>query len=96
MVLKANKNYWMGAPYFDTVDLKVVPSSANRVLLLKQGAIDIARDLSPDEIDAVPQHARHKGAFHPHAQPVSDGDEQQDGAFRQQAGPAGAVLCRAV
>jgi peptide/nickel transport system substrate-binding protein len=49
MVLKANKNYWMGAPYFDTVVLKVVPSSADRVLLLEQGAVDIARDLSPDE-----------------------------------------------
>ncbi len=47
MVLKANKTYWMGAPYFDTVVLKVVPSSADRVLLLKQGAVDIARDPEP-------------------------------------------------
>jgi peptide/nickel transport system substrate-binding protein len=53
MVLKANPNYWMGKPYFDTVVLKVVPSDANRVLLLQQGAVDIARDLSPDELDQL-------------------------------------------
>ncbi len=53
MVLKANPNYWNGVPYFDTVVLKVVPSDANRVLLLQQGAVDIARDLSPDELDQL-------------------------------------------
>lgn len=51
MVLRANPNYWAGPAYFDKVVLKVIPSSADRVLLLQEGAIDIARDLSPDELD---------------------------------------------
>lgn len=53
MVLAANKDYWAGAPFFDKVILKVIPSSADRALLLQQGAIDIAKDLSPNEIDQL-------------------------------------------
>lgn len=56
MVLKANKNYWAGAPYYDKVVLKIVPSSASRALLLQQGAVDIALDLNKDEIEAL-RHA---------------------------------------
>ncbi len=53
MVLKANKDYWAGKPYFDTVILKIVPDSSNRALLLKQGEIDIAFGLSTDQVDAI-------------------------------------------
>jgi peptide/nickel transport system substrate-binding protein len=48
IVLKANPNYWGPKPYFDTVVLQEVPSSDDRVLLLKNGTIDIAADLSSD------------------------------------------------
>lgn len=48
MVLKANPNYWGPKPYFDTVVLQEIPSSDDRVLLLKNGTIDIAADLSSD------------------------------------------------
>jgi len=48
MVLKANPNYWGPAPYFDTVVLQEVPSPDDRVLLLQNGTIDIAADLSSD------------------------------------------------
>jgi peptide/nickel transport system substrate-binding protein len=53
MVLAANKNYWAGPAYFDKVILKVVPASATRMLLLMQGAVDIAYNLSPTELDAI-------------------------------------------
>jgi len=54
MVLKANPNYWAKPPaFFRKVVLKVVPSSANRALLLQQGAVDIASDLSTDELDSL-------------------------------------------
>jgi peptide/nickel transport system substrate-binding protein len=54
MVLKANPNYWAKPPaYFRKVVLKIVPSSANRALLLQQGAVDIASDLSTDELDSL-------------------------------------------
>ncbi len=53
MVLRANKDYWAGAPYFDKVVLKIVPSSAERVLLLQQGVVDIAEQLSITELDGL-------------------------------------------
>jgi peptide/nickel transport system substrate-binding protein len=52
-VLRANPDYWDGKPYFDRVVLKVVPSSADRALLLQRGEVDIARDLSIDEVDSL-------------------------------------------
>lgn len=53
MVLRANKDYWAGPPYFDKVVLKIVPSSADRVMLLQQGVVDIAEQLSITEIDGL-------------------------------------------
>jgi len=53
MVLKANEDYWAGKAYFDRVILKVIPDSSNRAMLLKQGEIDIAFGLSPDQVDAI-------------------------------------------
>lgn len=53
MVWKANKDYWAGKPYFDKVILKVIPDSTRRAMLLKQGEVDTAIGLSPDQIDAI-------------------------------------------
>lgn len=53
MVLKANEDYWAGKPYFETIILKAIPDSTNRALMLKQGAVDIAFGLSPDQVDAI-------------------------------------------
>lgn len=53
MVLRANPDYWDGPAYFDQVVLRIVPSSANRALLLQQGEVDIAKDLSTDELDLL-------------------------------------------
>ena len=53
MVLKANEDYWAGKPYFDQVILKIIPNSSNRALLLKQGEVDVAFGLSPDQIDEI-------------------------------------------
>lgn len=50
MTLAANPDYWDGKAFFDEVVLRVVPASANRALLLQSGEVDIARDLSPDEL----------------------------------------------
>ena len=51
--LAANPDYWDGKAFFDRVVLKVVPSSASRALLLQSGEVDIARDLSPDELNLL-------------------------------------------
>ncbi len=53
MVLRANPDYWDGKAYFDQVVLRIVPSSADRALLLQQGEVDIAVDLSADELQLV-------------------------------------------
>jgi peptide/nickel transport system substrate-binding protein len=48
LVLQANPHYWGPKPYFQTVVLQVIPSPDDRVLLLKNGSIDIAEELSSD------------------------------------------------
>jgi peptide/nickel transport system substrate-binding protein len=48
LVLKANPRYWGPKPYFTEVVLQVIPSADDRVLLLKNGSIDIAEELSAD------------------------------------------------
>jgi peptide/nickel transport system substrate-binding protein len=53
VVLKANPKFWDGPAYFDRVVLKIVPSSANRALLLQQGQVDFAKDLSTDELNLL-------------------------------------------
>ena len=53
MRLAANADYWDGKAFFDNVVLKIVPASANRALLLKNGEVDIARDLSTDELNLL-------------------------------------------
>ena len=53
MVLKANEDYWAGKPYFDQLILKIIPNSTNRALFLKQGEIDIAFGLSPNQVDSI-------------------------------------------
>ena len=45
MVLRANPDYWDGPAFFDKVVLRIVPSSADRALLLQQGEVDIAVDI---------------------------------------------------
>lgn len=53
MVLRANPTYWNTPPYFKKVVLQIVPSSATRALLLQQGAVDIAAELSTDELESL-------------------------------------------
>ncbi len=53
MVLRANPDYWAGKAFFDQVVLQIVPSSADRALLLREGEVDIATGLSFDELTAL-------------------------------------------
>ena len=41
LTLKVNPNYWGTAPYYTTVIYKVVPDAENRLLLLKNGDVDV-------------------------------------------------------
>ncbi len=51
IVLEANENYPLDQPRVKRVRLQVVPSAANRRLLLEKGEIDIALGLSRRDID---------------------------------------------
>jgi peptide/nickel transport system substrate-binding protein len=48
-VFKARSDYYGPKPYFDTVVMREVPSSATRLSLLQGGAVDIAQFLAPRE-----------------------------------------------
>jgi peptide/nickel transport system substrate-binding protein len=49
-VLVRNPNYWGEAPYFDRVVIVNIPEAATQKVALESGEIDLATDLSPDQI----------------------------------------------
>ncbi|MCT4509331.1 MAG: ABC transporter substrate-binding protein [Tepidibacter sp.] len=53
IVLKKNHNYWGDTTKIDEAIFKVVQSSDKRLELLEQGKIDIADNLTPDEVDKI-------------------------------------------
>lgn len=53
-ILSRNPNYFQkGEPYYDKMIMKVVPETASRVAMLRDGTLDLALDLSPREIDSL-------------------------------------------
>lgn len=52
-VLDANAGYWRGAPAMKRVFVRHISESASQRLLLEKGDIDVARNLSPEDIAAV-------------------------------------------
>jgi peptide/nickel transport system substrate-binding protein len=53
MTLVANPQWPGDEPYFNRIELIVVPQSSNRLALLQNGDVDIAFDLSTQELDAA-------------------------------------------
>jgi peptide/nickel transport system substrate-binding protein len=53
LVLEANENYWDGVPKIKRVLIRNVTESATQQLLLQKGDIDIARNLTGDQLAAV-------------------------------------------
>jgi peptide/nickel transport system substrate-binding protein len=49
-VLVRNPNYWGEQPYFDRVVIANIPEAATQKVALESGDIDLATDLSPDQI----------------------------------------------
>jgi peptide/nickel transport system substrate-binding protein len=45
LVLKANENYWGEAPYYEQIVYTIVPSAENRLLLLKNGDVDVVYEI---------------------------------------------------
>lgn len=53
VVLVRNTNYWGTAPYFDRVILQNIPESAAQKVALEAGDIDVALDITPDQVEAI-------------------------------------------
>jgi peptide/nickel transport system substrate-binding protein len=49
-VLVRNPNYWGEAPYFDRVVIVNIPEAATQKVALEAGDIDIATDMTPDQM----------------------------------------------
>ncbi len=53
IVLVANENYWRGAPHIKKIIIKHVPEPTDQLLLLKKGDVDIAWDLTVDQLEQL-------------------------------------------
>jgi peptide/nickel transport system substrate-binding protein len=53
VVLTANPNWFQGKPYFDKIELREIPSAANRSLLVQSGEVDVALDIPPRELASL-------------------------------------------
>jgi peptide/nickel transport system substrate-binding protein len=53
VTLAANPNHFRGAPALQQVIYRHVPEAGAQRLMLEKGDIDIARDLGPDDVDAI-------------------------------------------
>ncbi|HUF86322.1 MAG TPA: ABC transporter substrate-binding protein [Thermohalobaculum sp.] len=51
--LEANPDFWRGAPAMKRVVVRHIDESTTQRLLLERGDVDIARNLSPEDIEAV-------------------------------------------
>ena len=49
-VLTANPDYFVGEPKIKKIIIKVIPESSTRYAALKDGTIDVAQEMSPNEI----------------------------------------------
>lgn len=60
VVMKANENYWKGAPTIKTIIWLIVPEASSRVALLGQGKVQIAESLAPDDLQSLVGNANAK------------------------------------
>ncbi|SDD67879.1 peptide/nickel transport system substrate-binding protein [Paracoccus isoporae] len=80
--MSANENYFNGAPAIDSVIIRHVAEAATQQLLLEQGDVDMARNLTPDQIasmdseeikvETYPQAAVHFLSFNQKTESLTD------------------------
>lgn len=58
MVLKKFEDYHGKAPEFDTLEVRVIPEATNRVIELETGGVDIAYDISPNDVSRVEENSK--------------------------------------
>ena len=83
LMLEANPNYWNGAPEIQRVMIRHVPEAATQRLLLESGDVDMAKNLTPDQIaglegnddvrvETYPQTAVHWFSFNQKHEPLTN------------------------
>lgn len=53
VTLKANPNYWRGAPKIQNIDIKFVPDANTRMSMMQAGTVDIVEDVPPAQASLV-------------------------------------------
>lgn len=53
VTLKANPNYWRGAPKIQNVDIKFVPDANTRISMMQAGSVDIVEEVPPAQASIV-------------------------------------------
>jgi peptide/nickel transport system substrate-binding protein len=61
--LKANENYYNGAPKLDSIIIRHVAEAATQQLLLQQGDVDIARNMTPEQVASLPEDGFKVGTY---------------------------------
>lgn len=51
MIWRAREDWWAGKPSIDAIMIREIPESSNRVAMLEAGAIDMALNLDPEELN---------------------------------------------
>ena len=83
LILEANPNYWNTAPKMERVMIRHVPEAATQRLLLETGDVDMAKNLTPDQIaglsgnadvkvETYPQTAVHWFSFNQKHEPLTN------------------------
>ncbi|MDP2086605.1 MAG: ABC transporter substrate-binding protein [Gemmobacter sp.] len=65
MMLEANPDYWGGAPKMSQVLIRHVAEAATQRLLLESGDVDMAKNLSPDQVAGLAGNANIKIETYP-------------------------------
>jgi len=53
ITLEANPDYWQGKPNVSKITYRVVPEASARTAMLRSGEADIAKDISPNDLDTL-------------------------------------------
>jgi peptide/nickel transport system substrate-binding protein len=53
IVLERNNSYWKSRPKLNEIEFKVIPSNKDRIYQLGQGIIQMADNLTPDDIESI-------------------------------------------
>ena len=57
IILERNPNYWRGTPAFEKVIIRHIGDSAAQLLTLKRGDIDVAFNLTPEQLDTLKKNS---------------------------------------